>query len=949
MPVLHRDIETCSALNLKKVGAWRYAADPSTSVHCVGYAVDDGPVHVWIPGQPIPEPFISAADDSSWIAVAHNDMFETAIETHVLSRLGWPIIPIQQHVCTMAAALANAFPRSLEGAAMAAGLSLRKDPEGYQAMLRLAKPGGGRSGDLELLYRYNAGDVEIERALHKQLPPLSADGQANWILDQIINARGFYSDVALAIAACEIVKIERAAIKEDITKLTDGKITSPDQVKRIKEFVQASGHQIDSLNKRDVAAPLAENPGEDVRQLLEDRRRGSGKAASKFKTLLTTVGSDRRVRGTLIFHGAATGRWSGSGFQPQNLAKRVETKDLGAAVEAILARDIDRVRTLGAPITVAGDVSRAAIIAAPGHVLIGADFSAIESRVLAWLAGEMWKLDAYREYDRTGDPKLEMYCVLAARALKREVTPADTAGRDFGKTYDLAFGFGGGIAAWRKFDISGVYTDAEIDEFKTTYRREHPATVRLWNALECAAARAISSEQRISLRQGRLAFETRDGNLYLSLPSGRCLSYPQAKLVPGKFEGRRQVQFRDNASGRWADSLAWRGTFTENAVQAIARDLLAAAMHRLEGAGYKIVLHCHDEVICEVPEGFGSEENFRRIMEQVPAWAEGLPVVCKSWTRRRYAKTKAPIVAACELLVPPAIVVPDDPDDDADNNPQVTLRDLVRSPIENDKVLCPFHNDHTPSCHLYEDHFYCFSCGARGDTIDWLMFVNGLNRDESVALVENWDGPVSLPIVTNNGSQNLANAHRLWEESRPIASTLAEQYLANRGIDVANLPISNDALRFHPQCPFGGTRHPSMVALFRDVITDAPAGIHRTALTADGQKIDRMSLGRWSGSRAIKLWPANGQLFIGEGIETVLAAATRLEMQPAWAAGSASNIAKFAIVPSIEQLRILVDNDETGRDNAKRCAKRWNTAGRTVRLLIPREGKDFNDLIRSQA
>src|SRR5262249_29712438 len=157
--------------------------------------------------------------------------------------------------------------------------------------------------------------------------------------------------------------------------------------------------------------------------------------------------------------------------------------DIDAAVEALLARDIDRVRELGAPITVAGDVSRAAIIAASGHVLMGADFSAVESRALAHLAGETWKVEAYHKFDETGDPRLEWYCVLALRAVGREVTPEDEAGREFGKTNDLAFGYGGGVGAWRKFDPTDKYTDEEVQGFARRFREEHPATVRLWNAL----------------------------------------------------------------------------------------------------------------------------------------------------------------------------------------------------------------------------------------------------------------------------------------------------------------------------------------------------------------------------------------------------------------------------------------------------------------------------------
>src|SRR5262249_46567385 len=198
-------------------------------------------------------------------------------------------------------------------------------------------------------------------------------------------------------------------------------------------------------------------------------------SVKKLDRLLTSVDSDHRLRGTLRYHASSTGRWSGRGYQPQNL-KKIETTDVDAAVDAILSGDMDRVRELGAPLTVAADISRSIICAAPGHVLMGGDFSAIESRKLAWIVGEDGKPQAYRQYDETGDPQYEPYCVMASQALKRTVTPDDEAGRNFGKTYDLAFGFGGGLGAWRKFDGSATYSDAEIEQFKHAYRDSHPAT-----------------------------------------------------------------------------------------------------------------------------------------------------------------------------------------------------------------------------------------------------------------------------------------------------------------------------------------------------------------------------------------------------------------------------------------------------------------------------------------
>lgn len=631
MPILFRDFETRSTLNLTNVGAWRYAADQNTEVLCVGFAVDTGEVKIWTPGQPIPEEFFAAARDPDWIVVAHNDQFESAIEERLLApRYEWPLIPIEKHRCTMAAALAQALPGALDAAGAALDLSLRKDTEGYRLMQQMARPRKARKDDPDAvywhddperhlrLYEYCRRDVEVERELYRRLPPLSPDEQKLWELDAAINRRGFHVDLDLAKAAQAIVQAEQEAIDREVSELTAGRVTSVNQVAKLQALIQERGHQIASLTKRSVAAVLAHGPAADVRRLLELRREGARAAARKLDSLIAGTDADHRLRGAFRYCGASTGRWSGSRFQPQNL-KRPETKNLNAAIDAIRAGDLQRVRELGAPLAIVGDVSRSMIRAAPGHILFGADFSAVESRVLAWIASEEWKLETYRKFDCTGDPALEPYCITATRILHRPITPDDEAGRQIGKTCDLAFGYGGGLGAWRRFDQSGTYTDNQVESFKTKWRLSHNATTYFWHKLENGLRQALRTGQRINL--GNLAAERHDGNLYLTLPSGRRLAYPQARLEPGKFAGTTQLVFKDNARGGWTDVRGWHGIFAENVVSAIARDLLAAAMLRLDAAGYAIILHCHDECVCEVPESFGSREEFLDLMIALPEWA----------------------------------------------------------------------------------------------------------------------------------------------------------------------------------------------------------------------------------------------------------------------------------------------------------------------------------------
>jgi hypothetical protein len=291
---------------------------------------------------------------------------------------------------------------------------------------------------------------------------------------------------------------------------------------------------------------------------------------------------------------------------------------------------------------------------------------------------------------------------------------------------------------------------------------------------------------------------------------------------------------------------------------------------------------------------------------------------------------------------------------------QIPLAELIGQPLVDGKICCPFHADSTPSLHVYPDHFHCFGCSAHGDHIDWLMMVEGKSREAAIRILESWDGSVAPKPAKNkdDAARTLTLATRLWERAQPIGGTPAIKYLADiRGIDIDALP--DDApLRFHPRCPFGpGARVPCLLALYRDALTDELAGIHRIALKPEvfaGGKVDRKALGSWPTPRAIKLWPAADQLFLGEGIETVLAAATQLQhdgnpMRPAWAAGSSGNLTKFPVLAKVRRLVLLVDHDEAGAQSAEACRLRWRSAGREVVRLRPRRlGADFNDVVLEQ-
>src|SRR5262245_10620659 len=434
--VLHRDFETRSLAILKKVGTYKYATDSSTTVLCGAFAVDSGPVQLWTPSNPTPAAFIEAATDPTWVVAAHNDAFETAIEQYILApRYSWPAIPLERHVCTQARCLTHGLPARLSAAADALELSHRKDAAGERLMHQMSKPRRPHKDEdpdgtywfddrerLDRLYSYCKQDVEVERELYTRLPSLSPAEQMIWQLSNKINNRGFCVDRDFAEAARKVAEAAGPEIDAEITEITNGDVTSINRVAKLTAWLQDHGCGLQKLDRKAIQRQLEKGDDElfpRVRRALELRLGGAQAAAKKINALLTRADADDRIRDAFRYHGAATGRWSGEGIQPQNL-KRPVVDDLDAAIAAVATGDYQHVKSLyPKPLAVVGDCSRAMICAAPGKVLVGADFSSIESRVLAWVAGENWKLDSYRRFDATHDPKDEPYCITACKIFNK--------------------------------------------------------------------------------------------------------------------------------------------------------------------------------------------------------------------------------------------------------------------------------------------------------------------------------------------------------------------------------------------------------------------------------------------------------------------------------------------------------------------------------------------------
>jgi DNA polymerase len=994
MPTVFWDIETFSQISLKEHGAYIYAAHASTGIHFLCFAVDDGEVQVWRPGEPVSEPF---ANPAGYFFVSDQWDFERAIHARILvGCYEFPPIPIGNQDCAQRLALANAYPAELGLRCEALGLPYRKDPEARKAMLRLGRPQtakrkkaadpAARERDLALLLRRCQTDVEATRAAYNspRFGPRLPQERELLLLDAAINARGIRANVPFLEAVRTLATAERNAINTRLDELTAGVVTSVDQVARIKTAINAHGHDLTTLNKRSVSAALAHQPDAFVRELLELRQRGAIASVRMAKRLLAhTNPADGRIRGALRIYGTGPGRWSSPGAQLHNL-RRNDAEYPACLVDALLAGDRAALARYGNPLGVISELSRAALCAQSGYTLICADLGAIESRVLAWFAGEHWKLDAYRQYDRTGDKTIEPYRVVAAKMLRKDIGAITSAERQQGKCGELASGFGGSVGAWRRIAGDDGRSDEEIKVIINQWREAHPAIRMFWRDLARAARVAIRTGQPILVAPAPrppiiAAF---DGYaLTLALPSGRAINYPGARIIPNaKFEDADpDIEFFDNARGQWQPVRAWFGTLVENVVQGTARDLLAAALLRFEARGLPAVFHCHDEVVVEVPEGALSEQEVLAILLEPPAWAVGLPLGGKVHSGPLYLEAPATaeppqptteqelVERAVDTFVASANPLPSTKEIErgADEDFLASLGEiiapltnLVTLPMDSSRrVSCPFHDDPNPSCSIYPDHYFCHACGARGGRLDWLTQVESMTRDEALAALQDWSGPMT-PELQQDAEERIAFALSIWNAALPLAGTIGERYLAEtRGIDVGKLPPTiHDVLRFHPHCVFGaGARHSCMIALMRDPVTDAPVGIHRIGLAQANDavtKIDRRGLGCMG---VVKLWPVNGadELVVGEGIETTLAAATRISyrgapLTPSWSAVTKNGIAGLAVPGGIERLILLVDNDANGEGQraAERCRQTLGGSVRSIVPLVPKQaGWDFNDVI----
>jgi DNA polymerase len=669
--IAHLDLETRSSCDLKACGLDVYSKDPTTDVHCAAYAFDDEPVQIWTAAQPCPER-LRQHIEAGGLVYAHNAAFEIALTNEVLAkRHDWPTLKPEQCRCTMCMAYAMALPGSLENAAPAVGLTERKDGLGKRVMLKLCKPNVNNEfwtpetapDDFRKLYAYCKTDVEVERALHHRLMELSEQEQAVWTLDHKINQNGILVDLGAIGKALALVAQEKTRLDGEILKVTGGVVGSCTEVQLLVKWIKSQGVKITGLAKADVLDALG---GDDlppqVRNALELRKEAAKSSTAKLVAMRDRAAGDGRIRGIHQYHGASTGRWAGRGVQTQNLPRcrpGIKPQDVEDIIAHLDSRDyIDTF--YGPTLDALSDSLRGMIIAPPGKDLVAVDFSNVEGRVLAWLAGENWKLEAFKNFDRGVGP--DIYKLAYSRSFGIPVNEVTKEQRQIGKVMELALGYGGGVGAFQSMakNYNVHFTDEQADQIKVAWRKAHPRIVAYWSGLE-AALYTLTSGRPMTVGLGygpgrSVTFKKAGSFLWCQLPSKRvlCYPYPEIREVTTPWgEDKDALTYMTvvsnvkakilpdpSASGTWKRISTYGGSLAENVTQAVARDILAEAMLRLDQQGAKIVAHVHDEAVIEIAHD-APEDALKRIeaiFAEAPSWAVGLPMAAAGFRAKRYQK-----------------------------------------------------------------------------------------------------------------------------------------------------------------------------------------------------------------------------------------------------------------------------------------------------------------------
>ena len=636
------DLETYSSVDLGKNGVYKYAESEDFEILLFAYSVDDKEVKVidLASGEIIPEEILSALSDESIEKWAFNANFERVCLSRFLGeRLnpkGW--------YCTMIWSAYLGLPLSLEKVGEVLKLDKQKMNEG-KALIRYfsipckpTKANGMRTRNLphhdlekwSTFKEYNQRDVETEMEIKKKLSafPMPQSEWENYWIDQNINDRGILIDGILVDSAIKFDEILREENMDRAIELTG--LENPNSPLQLKEWLNKKGLEIDSLAKKDVESALINAEG-DIKEVLELRQELSKSSVRKYDAMKNVKGKDNRARGLIQFYGAnRTGRYSGRLIQVQNL-RRNNLKDLELARSLVKNRDYETMEILyESPSDILSQLIRTAFIPKEGTRFIISDFSAIEARVLAWLAGEQWVLDAFENGE-------DIYCRTASRMFGVPVEKHGVNGhlRQKGKIATLACGYQGALGALKA--MGGVEMGLSEDELQSivdSWREANPNIVSLWWDIDSVVKKVVKTRTKEKYKNLVISYEK--GILFIQLPSKRRLAYPKAKIGMNRFGGESIVYEGIVVGNKWDKIESYGGKFVENIVQAIARDILAEAMMRIENEGFNIVMHIHDEVVIESDSS--SIEEINEIMSIGPSWAHGLILDADGFESEFYKK-----------------------------------------------------------------------------------------------------------------------------------------------------------------------------------------------------------------------------------------------------------------------------------------------------------------------
>ena len=653
--VLGIDIETYSSAPLPRCGVYRYCDAPDFEILLLSYAFDDAPVETvdLACGETLPKEVLLALEDPNVLKVAYNAQFERVCLSKYLGH--W--LDPHQWRCTMVMAASLTLPGRLADVAVALGTAEKKMEEGkdliryFSVPCKPTKANGGRmrnrpsdAPEKWAVYKqYNTQDVETERAIRKALEkyPLPEQEWAYYALDQQINDRGVRVDKQLVKNAIAADAVFAQAAYQRAKELTG--LENPGSVMQLHGWLRERGVQLSTLLKKEVQRKLAEmdedaqpdaQADEAAREMLRLRLEMSRSSIKKYEAMARCVCKDGRIHGMFRFYGASrTGRFASQIVNLQNL-RRNDMEDLALARSLLREGRAEELSMLYASaVDVLSELVRTALIARKGCRFIVADFSAIEARVLAWLAGEEWRLKVFEE---GGD----IYCASASQMFHVPVEKHGVNGhlRQKGKISELALGYGGSIGALQAMGSREMnIPDEELKPLVEDWRKANPCIVQFWRSVGDAAMKAV--REQTTVRVGKVIFCCKDGVLFAKLPSGRTLAYIAPRLETGRFgstvityqsydktEKAADEEEEAPVTRRWQREETYGPKIVENLTQAIARDLLCAAMMNLEAAGYRICMHIHDECVIEMPIGQGSLEEACRLMAIAPDWAEGLPL-----------------------------------------------------------------------------------------------------------------------------------------------------------------------------------------------------------------------------------------------------------------------------------------------------------------------------------